>query len=407
MNVPLRHTVIDPIDALLVDVARRIQLSPGRHDIAERNFAALCRHVDREGSPLSGKVIQCYPSGSFATGTAILSHVRTNQHDVDVVLEVNFPPDSSPRQLLHSLFVAINGERGSRYHGRVKQNSRCVTVTYEDGTSVDLMPIARLAGDVERAGHLFHFKAETGEEYHKPVNPWGFAEHFNNKTEVMTEFARSFQGRGLTVAKDAQTEPLPDHVPLSEKSPRVVAIQLAKRARDIAYRRYDKKRRKPPAVVIAALSLEMGPVEPRLIDELLALVTHMAQRLSSETFKGQRFRLFNPAYTRDEFTDRWPEDVDAQKIYADDLRRFRAALFRLRNDALSPEQIKSELEQLFGEIAAVSAVEAFLEKQQQEASSGKLAFGRHGRVLTGVAASVGTATRARASTFEGGDKFPE
>ena len=76
MNVPLRHTVIDPIDALLVDVARRIQLSPGKHDIAERNFAALCRHVDREGSPLSGKVIQCYPSGSFATGTASFARIR-------------------------------------------------------------------------------------------------------------------------------------------------------------------------------------------------------------------------------------------------------------------------------------------------------------------------------------------
>jgi hypothetical protein len=45
-----------------------------------------------------------------------------------------------------------------------------VTVTYDDGTKVDLMPIARIPGP-EKAGQLFHFKEENGESYHKPVNP--------------------------------------------------------------------------------------------------------------------------------------------------------------------------------------------------------------------------------------------
>jgi hypothetical protein len=58
-------------------------------------------------------------------------------------------------------------EEGSRYHGMVTQNSRCVTVKYDDGTTIDLMPVARIAGQPERAGHLFHFKKETGETAHK------------------------------------------------------------------------------------------------------------------------------------------------------------------------------------------------------------------------------------------------
>ncbi len=56
-------------------------------------------------------------------------------------------------------------------HGKVRQNSRCVTVEYSDGTTVDLMPIARISGP-DRAGHLFHYKHETGESRHKRVNPW-------------------------------------------------------------------------------------------------------------------------------------------------------------------------------------------------------------------------------------------
>ena len=77
-------TIFDPIrprperlptpsfaDAMLMDVARRVQLSPTKHDEAQQHFEALCSYVDRPGSPLQDKVIACYPGGSFATGTAI------------------------------------------------------------------------------------------------------------------------------------------------------------------------------------------------------------------------------------------------------------------------------------------------------------------------------------------------
>ncbi|MGC4421248.1 hypothetical protein ABXW19_12250, partial [Streptococcus suis] len=71
--------------------------------------------VDREGSPLENKVIECYPSGSFATGTAIASRVAKDQHDVDVVMELDVAPNTAPSVILPLLFKAINGEEGSRY----------------------------------------------------------------------------------------------------------------------------------------------------------------------------------------------------------------------------------------------------------------------------------------------------
>ncbi|MET4175911.1 hypothetical protein ABIB99_007027 [Bradyrhizobium sp. LA6.1] len=81
MNAPFPGpwAQLSQADALLMDVARRIQLSPTKHEIAKTNFRALCGHVDREGSPLHKKVLECYPSGSFATGTAIASRVAKNQ----------------------------------------------------------------------------------------------------------------------------------------------------------------------------------------------------------------------------------------------------------------------------------------------------------------------------------------
>src|SRR4051794_30642565 len=112
MNVvyPGQWPQISEADALLMDVARRIQLTKTKHDIAERNFRALCEYVDREGSPLHNRVVECYPSGSFATGTAIASRVAKNQHDVDVVIELDVDPNSPPATILGLLLEAINGE---------------------------------------------------------------------------------------------------------------------------------------------------------------------------------------------------------------------------------------------------------------------------------------------------------
>ena len=37
---------LDENDALLMDVARRIQLTPTKHEAAETNFRALCNYVE-------------------------------------------------------------------------------------------------------------------------------------------------------------------------------------------------------------------------------------------------------------------------------------------------------------------------------------------------------------------------
>jgi hypothetical protein len=303
-----------------MDVARRIQLTKTKHEAAVRNFNALCQYVDREGSPLHNLVLECYPSGSFATGTAIASRIVTSQHDVDVVMELKIDPRSPPKVVLGALFEAINGEPGSRYHGKVRQNTRCVTVEYEDGTTVDLMPVARIEGEAARAGNLFHYKAETSEGSHKLVNPWGFAEHFKNSVAFDPVFYDLFKGRRLLVEGEfftkAEMQPMPDHAPLEEKSPRVVALQLLKRARDVAFRKSERqKMRKPPSVVMGAMALNAGPVNSSLIDEVIAVASHIRTRLLEHNGPRGTVQVFNPAHPLDEFTDRWPENATAQQLF--------------------------------------------------------------------------------------------
>jgi hypothetical protein len=402
-------------DALLMDVARRIQLSKTKHEIAEQNFRALCQYVDREGSPLHNRVVECYPGGSFATGTAIASRVAKNQHDVDVVIELDVEADTDPQTSLGLLFEAINGEEGSRYHGKVTQNSRCVTVTYDDGTTVDLMPVARIDGP-ERAAHLFHFKQDTGESYHKPVNPWGFADHFNRHVEVDPAFYELFNGRRLLVEGEAMlkadTQPMPDHVPIEEKSPRIVALQLIKRNRDIVWRQAARREmRKPPSVALAAIALDAGPVAPSLVDETIAVATAIRTKLGERSSERGTVEVLNPAYPPDVFTDRWPENIDTQNLFDADLRRLIVQLYRLRNDELSLEEKSELLKGLFGESAASYAIESNLDARRREMEAGRMQIGRKGKIATGLAAPMVAAsprtTAARTATREGGGYLPE
>jgi hypothetical protein len=406
---------VSEADALLLDVARRIQLSPTKHEAAERNFRALCNYVDREGSPLQDKVLECYPSGSFATGTAIASRVAKNQHDVDVVIELDIDANSDPASVLSLLYDAINGEEGGRYHGMVKRNSRCVTVHYEDGTTVDLMPVARLHGEPDRAGNLFHHKQEDRQSFHKPVNPWGFAQTFNKRVEFDQAFQDLFTGRRLLVegriVEKAETQPMPGHERLEEKSPRVVALQLIKRNRDIVFRVAARRgQRKPPSVVLGAVALDAGPTAQSLVDEVILVANTIRRRLLEKGSARGTVDVRNPAYQPDIFTDRWPENKTAQDLYDEDLRRLVVDLHHLKRDNLSTAERSELLKRMFGETAASYAIESNLDARRREMEAGRLHAGPKGKIAAAVAAPAvfgARTTPVRAGTREGGGYLKE
>ena len=392
-------------EELLIDIAHRVQLSATKHDLAVGHYEALCKYVDRPGSPLEGLVVTCYPSGSFGIGAVVASKVKTNQHDLDVVIELNVPITTPAVIVLMQLFQAIRGEEGSRYYHKTTLNSRCVTVEYDDGFKVDLMPIVRDQSLVERRGVLFHYK--DGEGYTKPVNPYGFRTLYNATVKTdptfVTEFRKSLTER--TVAK-AETEPMDDLVRLEEKSPRTVALQLLKRMRDVRYRRPSHKgRRKPPSVMLAAYALQKPIPRHSLLWELIDQIKFVGDALAQATAETSLVDVRNPAWSEDRFTDRWPASMDDQCGFERDLRELGAKLETVARDAFSPVNTKAILEELFGETAADYAINEAMVRKSRQADRGELKFGQTGQVLAGAAAAAAPASRAatRTSTDFGGD----
>ena len=433
-----RQLEIDPIEAAVMDVARAVQITQTMHQEAEAHYRSLASHVDRPDSPFEDMVDEIYSSGSFAIHAATRSRLKRDQHDVDAVLELNCQPDSDPEWVINELYKAIRGEKGSKYFDYfIEKNSRCVTVTYPDGVTVDLMPVVRLDGLPERVAVLFHHKDESSEKYHKEINPKGFADHFNGHIETSKSFQDRFDARRYLVdgetyvelasrmssdaspvaLQKADTQPMPVHVPLDQKSPRVVALQLIKRFRDKRYRKHDDHRgkRRPPSVVIAAISLDAGPINNSLVDEVIAVARYMRRLISNAEGNLRRLEIRNPAHWPDIFTDRWPQARGDQQLWSSDLRTLIDRLEMLKRVGFDPALVQSTLDDLFGETAGETALRAYHKTQAANLEHGALGMSPGGKLTpttptSGLAAptlgagvaSSGLIMPARANTNMGG-----
>ena len=328
MKTPSRLTTgpdpfFSPLDALLADVAIRIQLSRSDYDKAAQRYRVINDWIERANSPLKNLVDRFYPQGSMATESTIASRLRTDEFDIDVAAQIAFPPDIAPQTALDTLHTAIHGEPGSKYHGMTKRRTRCVTVSYRDNMHLDVTPMLRRAGTLDRESWIFHHRPKAP---HEPgrcyiANPYGFARWFEANTPADQDFAVAYASRELhyeqiEMAK-AESDPVPPQEQPFRKSKAVITLQLLKRWRNV---QYDARQgRRPPSIMISKLVADHANTTSSLSAELL----HQAQSMLTEFERwhaaGRLIRVANPVCPHDVLTDRWPESLGDQKIFIEDL----------------------------------------------------------------------------------------
>ncbi len=209
----------------------------------------------------------------------------------------------------------------------------------------------------------------------------------------------------------ADTQSMPVHVPLDQKSPRVVALQLIKRFRDKRFRKHDDHRgkRKPPSIIMAAIALKAGPVQENLVDEVITLATCMRRRIQDAESSLRLLEVRNPAHTPDVFTDRWPKQRSDQQLWARDLKTLIDRLKTLQCVGFDPAVIQSTFDDLFGEKAGEAALQAYHQARMAQLEHGAVGMKPGGEFKPAAPAlgAVGTAasgliTPARANTNMGG-----
>jgi hypothetical protein len=364
-----------PLDVMLADIAVRIQLSPMDYQRAVEHYQAINEWIDREGSPLHGLVEEFYAQGGFAIGATVARHATDDEFDIDVMAQLTLPAEVDPEIPLYLLDKAIRGERGSRYYDKADRKTRCSTVYYT-GMHLDVTPNVRVIQRVEKTAFIFHSKpSDPSERKQLLANPFGLAQWFLAKTPPDEAFAEFFEKRSLDYDRmrllaKADAAPLPQQMPAYRKSRAVIALQLIKRWRNLAYDRRHKRLRRPPSVLLAYYVAEHANSTRTLADELIHQVERVIARLQAAEQRRETVREFNPTCREDELTDRWPCDVAEQRIFTNELRAFAVQLQGLRQGVPLAE-MQRILEGLFGERPARDAVRNYMAQHVSDNDAGK------------------------------------
>ena len=396
-------------EVLLAETAIRIELPPSRHRLAVERYLAVCSYLEGVDGPLAGRVERLYPQGSMAIGATIKARRRDDGYDVDIVAEIDLPLTTPPAEVLDALFNALNGKLGSLYNGKVKRQSRCVTIYYADGMHIDITPAVLLDLWDERKSQIYHAKERTppATHYVKTMNSWAFCEHFKANTPVDIAFRDAYEKRvavnDRALVADAQIDPVPDQKTNGGKSATLVAHQLLKRNRNLRYQnRRDK--RMPPSVMMAALAVEVDVTGGSISEALFAISADLLARLEQAEAESTLIEVRNPKCDEDSFTDRWPENHEAQRLFIDDLKLFRSQLQKLVAGDQSLEQMQVLLGKMFGEGPVREAVKDHAQKIGAAVQEGKRSHLSTGRVVPSIALGLQKSPpRARAHTFYGGE----
>ena len=382
------------VERLLADVAIRVELPPSQHRMAVERYEAVHNHIDRVGSLLEGRLTLFYPQGSMAIGATIRSWRRSEGYDIDIVVEIDVPPGTPPARVLDILFKAISGEPGSRYHGMVERQTRCVTVHYADGMHLDVTPACLVDEWDPRRSDIFHANPEKPAAEHRrvPMNAYAFVEWFKAITPEAMSFADAYGQRARNrdpVFQEyaAEALPVPEHpVITGNKSASVVALQLVKRNRNLRYLR--RSGRIPPSVMLSKLAAEVKVSGRSLVEALDAISRHVLATLEAAERAGRLVDVCNPRCDADCFTDRWPENRAAQQLYMEDLRLFRRDLAEVVGGDLDLEGMQRLLGKMFGDEPSRKVIEGHYEELAGGIRNNRRGHAATGAVIVGAPAIV-------------------
>ena len=391
-KLPPTQAFEEPADALLADVAIRIQLSPTAYNLAVQRHESIKARIERPDSPLRDLVELFYPQGSMATGSTIASKLRTDEFDLDFVSALLIDPKTAPSEVLDLLFKAIRGDPGSRYFKMAERRSRCVTVRYADGMHLDVTPMVRCPDTPERESWLFHHCEETPANPGRRLiaNPYGFADWFNSNTPPDRAFVQQYEALSRAfeqqvMAGITEDDPVPPQEPMGRKSMAVIVLQLLKRWRNVQYDR--RPGRRPPSILISKLVADNAGQTDTLSHELLHQARQILALFEDCRMSGRLIREVNPVCPKDILTDRWPRSTEEQAVFVRDLRSLVADAERLVKGC-SLDKMRAILARSFGEDPTGAAVEAYVERIGKPVREGRSRHKpRKGRLAVPVAAT--------------------
>lgn len=328
------------LDLLLLEIAKKIQLNKTDYDKAVDRYERISDHVREDSSEIAGFNPHIYSQGSFRINSTISNSDERDEFDIDLLMEMDINPDNDPDIVLDAVFRSL--DRG-RYKNKVEKKKRCVTVDYSD-MHLDVTPAVRLSlDDHVRPSQIFDCHPDRDD--HVKAAPEGFANWFDGmiQSRMVTQ--------AVATNKRADAEPVPEQKSLDDKPPRLIALQLIKRWRDMQHNKKDSNCEKIPSILLSKYLADAPDSRDQSIYNALINATDYLIAIMSASLGI----VVNPTYPKDVLTDRWPgNNPNNQSEFLNDMRQLKAALTALPSG--TDEQINNFAKTGFGERASTRAL---------------------------------------------------
>lgn len=346
---------------LLDRICSKVQVSPTEHQFAEQRYHAIGDWLAADGSALKPFEPQIYSQGSFRIGTTT-KPMGSQEYDLDLVcqFEVNPLTFRDPTVLLRGVEHRLR--QHDTYREMTELKNRCVRVTYANEFHLDILP----ACPDRYAGGTCVVVPDRKVQHWKASNPKGFASWFLRRCEShKTMFLE-------------KAEPVPAREASDEKAPLKLAVQLLKRARDVAFA--DDCDSAPPSIVLTTLAALHYNGEETICGALSGILLRIVDSVPT----GQRLVVLNPMNPQEDFSERWED----QALYMAFIR-FISGLHRSWQILLATRgmpNVALQLQQLFGEQLAKSVIKEQAESVTKARNAGQLGIRRAAAVLSGLSA---------------------
>lgn len=325
------------LDFLLAEVAEAIQLSPTRYKAAEQHYVAVGGWLADPKSPFARFQPRIFPQGSMALGTTVSPWGQV-EHDVDLVFEVTGGPWTA-KTLFDALYERLRDNGNFAPLLAPLERSRpgpCARLEYRGEFHLDITPAVR--GIATTRPWLTEY-VTTGVLVPRPdLSDW--------QPSNPEGFIKWFKSRAVEVRRDwlveAKLEPLPAQKDVEDKAPLAVAVQLIKRARDVAF---NGKNLAPRSIILTTLAGKHYVGGESVTDIIQAIL--LGIRADIRAAGSNIISVPNPTNPEENFADSMKRDgQDALDAFA---QRLGAKLAVSQQPGIGIDRLKDEMEEVFGE----------------------------------------------------------
>lgn len=330
-------------DEALAHLAAWLDIPDELYEDAVAKYTELGAFLTEADAKLGRREPQVYPQGSFRLGTMIRPISDAGEYDIDLVYRRDLLKGSTTHEQLKReagenlrAFVRLK-EQEEDDPPSLTEKRRCWTLGYEGRFHMDALPSIPDIDVPPNAIHLTDRKLRGWQD----SDPADYAGWFVGR------MAAEFQRERVAYAKRAQAsvESVPDW---RIKTTLQRSIQLLKRHRDLYFR--EREDDKPASIIVTTLAAQAYTDEGDLLRTLKKIARDMPKHIVQ---RDGKYLIVNPAYSKENFADRWNEEPKRAEHFATWVQRVQRDLDAIAQSPAS--SVLTKLGTVFGEGAAKGA----------------------------------------------------